>query len=740
MNQKYEGILGWFLGMLSDGKTGPILGEWITKAHLRAVNNTCNCPFCSAMHRVTHLFLEMKSDELHHGDPWIKAAVMQQIEHFITSMLPPTPDTVMAVLACQVETARIISENNLTFPDAEIKAPGPPKTRILQLRNVGELLSVFTKLGVDLGINEQIKTLPEFAGETSEDNSADASNKIETAKDGDDPPDAEDRNQTTETMMPTTTEPTDNKITAHLAGTAFIKDGVRIDPPPGVTYNDMIVQLQRQSKEEEQVVAIDERVPAFPAEGAIAFQTALKREFGWVEKGDSGPEIPGFLAMLFGAPPAEPVTMLTIQTGLTTSEQVVWDKIRMPGVDGWLKPGVAYDNGRFFFTITGEVKKKHQARALQVITTTRQVAEASSIYRGKALELDLPPVSPGVDIMRHAPIFMKGLDAITPAGMIFTRKIEEELDTYIFGIFRRTRLLERLGVSAHRGALFMGPPGTGKTMAAGVTAQIATAHGWTFFYVRNPNEIVPMYKLAAEYGPAVLFVEDIDQAVLKDGEDDEVSEVVRARFRALLNVLDGIDTKGSRVFVIFTTNKDPRTFDTAFTREARLDSIINFTPPDAETAGRLIEWYLGDQLDPNTDLTEVAAQLAGLRPATIKEVCAKSILGAVTRLPFDLDLDNLPKGMINKQDLLLATRVAKEQLELAKPLETEEVPSSDEERAAEFLGKRIERAVERGLTAIATAVTTNHVKTGTNGATNGHGHPHHGEADAHPATSPATGA
>ena len=488
-------------------------------------------------------------------------------------------------------------------------------------------------------------------------------------------------------------DPLNNAISTEVKGLNFFKDGVRMELPPGTSYNTLIQALQRQAREEDQVVNIREQVDAFMLEGAVAFHQALKEVFGWVQKGDVQDDVPAFLTMMFGAPPASPVKMLSVQTGLDTTEQVVWDQVKMPGVDGFLQPDFVHDNGRFFFLITGEVKQKHKARVMEVVAATKRIVRERSIYKGKALEVDLPVPERGMDITKHAPRFMKGLDAIDPRGMIFSKKLEAELETYVFNVIRKTKLLARLGISAHRGALFMGPPGTGKTLAAAVTAKIAQDHGWTYFYVKNPDQIVPMYKLAASYGPAVLFVEDVDQAVLKGGDDEDVSDHAKKKFRELLNALDGVDTKGSQVFVIFTTNKDPRNFDPAFTREARLDSIINFTPPDEEAVGRLIRWYLGRQLDANASLDKVSKELAGLRPASIKEVCAKSILGAVARLPDDTDPDNLPDGIINEDDLMVAALVIKEQIELAKPLPSENVPDSDEERAAVFLGDRIERGL-----------------------------------------------
>ena len=700
---KLEGILDWFLAMMNrDGETRHLVDKWINTAHMKAVfgEAMCQCDFHRATHAVIHLLSEKDKAGILEGTPWIHVAFWAQVEDFLVSTWPVPPDVLhtLLVVTCRAERQRTITENNLKVPTGPVSSEASP-FRILPLNDIKdfELLEAFSKPGV-----EELKALPshvedeegdeeENEGGNSDDNDEDSSSESDTDDEDDNERD-KDKEMNAKTNS---SDPSSNTVTAMPVGLAVLKDGVRVEPPPGTTYEQLINALQRQAKEEEQTIAIRERVDAFVLEGAVAFQTALKEEFGWTDSGEK-PDMSGFFAALFGAPPPRPVTTIAVQTSLTTTTQVIWDEIRMMGVDGSLRPGYEFEDGRFFFLITGTVKRKHEARVRKVIETTRRIAREQSIYKGHALEIDLPTEGYELDVLKHAPRFMKGLDAIDPRGMIFTRKLEEELETYVFHIIRRTELLAKLGISAHRGALFMGPPGTGKSLAAANTAKIAEQHGWTFFYLKKPDQIVPTYKLAASYGDtkrgAILFVEDIDQAVLNGGEEEEVNESARKKFRELLNTLDGIDTKGAQVFVIFTTNKDPRRFDPTFTRESRLDSIINFTPPDQEAAERLLKWYLGAQLDPTADLETVSAQLAGLRPASIKEVAAKAVLSAARRLPLEVDLDNMPSGIVNGDDLDAALRVSKEQLALAKPLEKEETPDSNEERAAVFLGKHIERA------------------------------------------------
>ena len=720
MNQMREGILDWFFSTIDDPATKSAASKWMDIAHVKSIVGMaqCKCALHEALHHVTHLIRQRDKAGIRNGSPWIQAAFMYQVEDFIKSTWPPELQYALLVAICQSEFTKIIEENNLPNPDAQPPNQAGP-IRVVPLGSTEELNKIFGELPMLRA--RELKALPqapepeeqedeeedeeEEGGDSDDEDTEDvSSDSADDDTDNSNEQDHEDIAMNANDKNPK--NPKDNAVTDMPAGLAIFKDGVKIEPPPGTTYNQMIQALERQAAEEEQLVLIRERVDAFVLEGAVAFQEALKEEFGWVEKGAGKSDMPSFIESLFGAPPPRPVVMIPVQTSPTTTTQVIWDQIRMTGVDGTLRPGFEYEDGRFFFLVTGGVKRKHEARVRKVIETARRIVKARSIYKGHALEIDLP-TGDMLDVMKHAPRFMTGLDAVDPKGLIFTRKLEEELETYVFNIVRHTKLLAKLGISAHRGALFMGPPGTGKSYAAAVTAKIAEENGWTFFYLKKPDQIVPTYKLASEYGDgergAILFVEDVDQAVLKGGQEDEVDEEAREKFRKLLNALDGIDTKGAQVFVIFTTNKDPRTFDPAFTRESRLDSIINFTPPDQEAADRLLRWYLGDRLEPSADLTAASAQLAGLRPASIKEVAAKATLGAAARLLRSgtaIDLNNLPISIINGHDIEVAVRVSKEQLELAKPLEKAMVPDSDEERSAVFLGKHIESAAARLATTL----------------------------------------
>jgi hypothetical protein len=69
-----------------------------------------------------------------------------------------------------------------------------------------------------------------------------------------------------------------------------------------------------------------------------------------------------------------------------------------------LRPGKTKRFGKPIFTITGSVKKKHQAEVKRIADLTREIVKAESVYRGKAVKL----------ITNESGVKMQGLEAPEP--------------------------------------------------------------------------------------------------------------------------------------------------------------------------------------------------------------------------------------------------------------------------------------------------------------------------------------
>src|SRR5882672_4924778 len=203
-------------------------------------------------------------------------------------------------------------------------------------------------------------------------------------------------------------------------------------------------------------------------------------------------------------------------------------------------------------------------------------------------------------------------------------------------------------VPLKRGVLLEGPYGTGKTLAATITAKKCEANGWTFITVGRVSALEAALQFAVGYQPCVVFVEDIDR---------EMAGERTAKMDDILNKVDGIVSKVSEIMVVLTSNKAGE-INRAMLRPGRLDAVLHIGAPDAGAVQKLLRVYGRKLIRPDEDLTQAGAALAGRIPAVIREVVERSKLYAISRAPgaefflTDADIVRSAKGMAHHLRLL----------------------------------------------------------------------------------------
>lgn len=373
-----------------------------------------------------------------------------------------------------------------------------------------------------------------------------------------------------------------------------------------------IEYLERKLKHDEMTVGIHEDIDCHPLEGAWALKKVLEQKFGWAESKER--EVNGF----FGKQKI-PAQLVSLEVSLGKFEQVVWGNFQLPGMeDSELHCSASRRNGRFIFNIAGEIKKKFETEAKDIAQRVRDFLKANSLYKGQAIRLT---VDENGEINHQEPPKFVDLSRVNESELIFSEDLEKQVQTNLFAPIEHTNMCRSHKIPLKRGVLLEGAYGTGKTLAAYVTAKKAVKNGWTFIYLERVGGLDKALEFAKRYEPCVIFAEDIDR-VMAGERDIEVDDI--------LNTIDGIESKNSEIMVILTTN-DVNSIERAMLRPGRLDAVISFHAPDAKAAEKLIRLYARGLIEENTNLTAAGKELAGTIPAVIREVVERSKLYAISR-------------------------------------------------------------------------------------------------------------
>jgi len=184
---------------------------------------------------------------------------------------------------------------------------------------------------------------------------------------------------------------------------------------------------------------------------------------------------------------------------------------------------------------------------------------------------------------------------------------------------------------APMGALFIGPPGTGKSLAASALAYDCTKAGvqyvklgdfrdmWVGQSERNFSRIL---KLLESFGKVIVFIDELDQSE-GASRGDERHETSRRIFGKLLEFMASPRHRG-RILWIAASNR-PSLIDAALLRPGRFDLILPFAPPDAEGCREI----LGKHLDGRALEVQVSE---AARDAAANAMAASGFTGAEIEL------------------------------------------------------------------------------------------------------------
>lgn len=445
------------------------------------------------------------------------------------------------------------------------------------------------------------------------------------------------------------------------------RTGDKIIVPEGADLKEVIEALQRKDHEEQQKTQIIVNIPVPPWDGAIALKNAIEDQLGVVIQKEN---------FWTGA-----TTEIEVEVSLTETVRVPWGEFRLPSMENaTVMTDAQVQNNRLIFVCVVTCKKKYEGRVRRLLDEVRRRAMNESLHKGKAFSIAFTDSDGDREVLPKPRFFAFSGDA-----PIFTRELELAIERNVFVPIQQTSALLAMGESLKRGVLFAGDYGTGKTMLANYLARTATAAGWTFIYVKDSSELQEALWYAEAYQPVVVFAEDIDRVAGAHRSDD---------VNILLNQLDGIDAKVSKIMTILTTNH-PNQVNEAMRRPGRIDTVLEIKRPDAEAVGRMIEYFAGGLLEKGADVTEASEILAGDIPARIRETVGRAKLESLRRTKD-------PLALINGVDLAFVAREVKEEYEFFSRRPTEDNESDLKALSKGFRGaaRRIDQALKEGNGAV----------------------------------------
>lgn len=377
---------------------------------------------------------------------------------------------------------------------------------------------------------------------------------------------------------------------ANQSETEFSPEIKKIIIPVSMNKLQASKELERQWKDEENVIVVERGFADWNWKDVlVATKKAAEQHFGWIQ----GKTIHSF----FGSnPPMEIEVVTDIKDGKKITETCFYGVFT---ASVWENAEVTVDAD----VIYAKVKKRYSQDVKVFFDLIQDFLDKKSIYRGKSITVTKQQ-NPWGKISLNFEVFeLKVSEKII---------LNEDIETVV-----RNFIIDDLGEEGKRCYLFSGGYGNAKTETAMRVGGAGQAKNMAYFYCKDADVFHMLLKQAVNYQPSIVFLEDVDEIGAGEKRDADMNRI--------LNTLDGVQTKGNNITVIFTTNHEKR-INPALRRPGRIDLVVNFDNPNKDTVAKIYECYLKElEGSDKLDYKSLAERTPDCPGAVIAEIAKRAV-------------------------------------------------------------------------------------------------------------------
>ncbi|MCM1183969.1 MAG: ATP-dependent zinc metalloprotease FtsH [Roseburia sp.] len=195
----------------------------------------------------------------------------------------------------------------------------------------------------------------------------------------------------------------------------------------------------------------------------------------------------------------------------------------------------------------------------------------------------------------------------------------------------------KIGARLPKGALLVGPPGTGKTMLAKAVAgeahvpffSLAGSDFIELYVGVGASRVRDLFREAEKNAPCIIFIDEIDAiGRSRDSKYGGGNEEREQTLNQLLSEMDGFD--GKKGIIILAATNRPEILDKALLRPGRFDRRIIVDKPDLKGRVNILKVHAKDVLmDETVDLDAIALATSGAVGADLANMINEAAINAV---------------------------------------------------------------------------------------------------------------